>query len=110
MSDTGTDQDQSWDDRRLCPDDACIGVIGADGRCSECGKVDTSAPVRTDAERLVAVLDDGDGTDGDEPVAAAAAGDADDAFDDDRELCADDACIGVIGANGRCNECGKPRA
>jgi hypothetical protein len=26
-----------WDDRALCPDGACIGVIGADGRCTVCG-------------------------------------------------------------------------
>jgi hypothetical protein len=26
------------DDRKLCPDGACIGVIGPDGRCKVCGK------------------------------------------------------------------------
>jgi hypothetical protein len=26
-----------WDDRQLCPDGACIGVIGGDGRCTVCG-------------------------------------------------------------------------
>ena len=25
-------------DRKLCPDGACVGVIGADGRCKVCGK------------------------------------------------------------------------
>ena len=24
--------------RRLCPDGACIGIIGPNGRCSECGR------------------------------------------------------------------------
>jgi hypothetical protein len=24
--------------RKLCPDDTCVGVIGADGRCSVCGQ------------------------------------------------------------------------
>jgi len=27
-----------WENRRLCSDENCIGVIGADGRCRECGK------------------------------------------------------------------------
>jgi len=27
------------DDRRLCPDGACVGVIGADERCAVCGAV-----------------------------------------------------------------------
>ena len=28
-----------WDNRRLCSDGSCIGVIGPDGRCKECGKL-----------------------------------------------------------------------
>lgn len=31
-------RDEGWDDRRLCSDESCIGVIGPDGRCKECGK------------------------------------------------------------------------
>ena len=27
-----------WKNRTLCSDPACIGVIGPDGRCKECGK------------------------------------------------------------------------
>ena len=27
-----------FDSRKLCSDGTCIGVIGADGRCKECGK------------------------------------------------------------------------
>jgi hypothetical protein len=30
--------DAEWDNRRLCSDENCIGVIGPDGRCKECGK------------------------------------------------------------------------
>ncbi len=30
--------------RRLCPDGACIGVIGPDGRCSECGRTTDGRP------------------------------------------------------------------
>jgi hypothetical protein len=30
--------DDDWQDRVLCSDGNCIGVIGPDGRCKECGK------------------------------------------------------------------------
>ena len=32
--------DDHWANRRLCPDGNCIGVIGPDGRCKECGRLD----------------------------------------------------------------------
>jgi len=28
-----------WENRTLCSDESCIGVIGPGGRCKECGKV-----------------------------------------------------------------------
>ena len=28
----------SWEDRILCSDGTCIGIIGPDGKCKECGK------------------------------------------------------------------------
>lgn len=30
--------------RKLCSDGSCIGVIGPDGRCKECGKAYTGEP------------------------------------------------------------------
>ena len=30
--------DLEWEQRKLCSDESCIGVIGPDGRCKECGK------------------------------------------------------------------------
>lgn len=30
--------DVDWQNRILCSDESCIGVIGPDGRCKECGK------------------------------------------------------------------------
>jgi hypothetical protein len=30
--------DDEWENRILCSDGNCIGVIGPDGRCKECGK------------------------------------------------------------------------
>jgi hypothetical protein len=34
-------------------------------------------------------------------------GESDGAFDDDRELCPDGACIGILGSDGRCKVCGR---
>ena len=33
-----TTKDPDWENRVLCSDESCIGVIGPDGRCKECGK------------------------------------------------------------------------
>ena len=30
--------DIDWENRTLCSDGNCIGIIGPDGRCKECGK------------------------------------------------------------------------
>jgi hypothetical protein len=30
--------DPEWEKRKLCPDDACIGVIGPNGMCKVCGR------------------------------------------------------------------------
>jgi hypothetical protein len=36
---TASDAEAAFDPtRRLCPDDACIGVIGSDNKCSVCGR------------------------------------------------------------------------
>ena len=41
----GGDEDAfDFDSRKLCSDGTCIGVIGADGRCKECGKPYTGEP------------------------------------------------------------------
>jgi len=94
-----------WDNRRLCSDENCIGVIGPDGRCKECGKPFDGGPV-VDLPRS-------------EPVPAAEPAGlppepaervgTDDEWES-RRLCSDENCIGVIGPDGRCKECGKPHA
>jgi len=33
-----TQVDLEWEQRILCSDESCIGVIGPDGLCKECGK------------------------------------------------------------------------
>jgi len=105
------DLDVEWEHRRLCTDGACIGVIGDDGRCKVCGALapETGGPFRAtplEAEMMVNVVDDG----ADAAQASAQASGTSAELDDERELCPDDACIGLIGADGRCKECGKPRA
>jgi hypothetical protein len=38
VSDASGRPQDDWESRRLCSDGNCIGVIGPDGRCRECGK------------------------------------------------------------------------
>ena len=103
--------DTEWEDRKLCSDESCIGVIGPDGRCKECGLPYESEPSISEA---------------DPPLDEDTEYEAEDAFEEDtdedtplteteldiewenRKLCSDESCIGVIGPDGRCKECGKP--
>ncbi len=88
--------------RQLCPDGACIGVIGANGRCKVCGRAgDPSLAVSAGGPAY-------DPVDADDEVDAAAAAELGESpFDDDRQLCPDEGCIGVIGSDGRCKVCGR---
>ena len=104
--------DMEWENRRLCSYDNCIGVIGPDGRCKECGKPyagelpEEIANLKTDFEEEPVVKEDSD--------ASKQAGDNEekkpqaDIEWENRILCSDGSCIGVIGSDGRCKECGKP--
>jgi hypothetical protein len=102
-------EDFTLEDRILCSDGACIGLVGPDGRCKVCGKeylgdeplppveprdqpAETSEPLRSP--------DQGDrGADGH---------DSTDATDpDERVCCPDDMCVGIIGPDGRCGTCGR---
>ena len=96
--DGGADKDNPLDDlesRELCPDGSCVGVLGSDGKCRVCGGSSDAAP-----------RDEGD--DFDEGMVADA--ESAPAFDDDRALCPDGACIGVLGSDGKCKECGRSAA
>ena len=116
MDNTEKAVSDDWENRVLCSDEACIGVIGPDGRCKECGKAfDGQWPVSADsppdapapdatAPSWDTMGDEEDTPEGDEPEVM-----ADDEWSR-RTLCSDDDCIGVIGADGRCKECGKPHA
>lgn len=111
--------DGDWDRRILCSDGNCIGVIGPDGRCKECGKpyeveLSEDASHNSEASASLPAVDEPE----EKSVANEAApepaddGPDDSAFDDSdwdrRVLCSDGNCIGVIGPDGRCTECGKP--
>jgi hypothetical protein len=112
--DAGRPQDDDdWATRRLCDDGHCIGVIGPDGRCKECGRpaADSSAPAPNAAAESDSFPTDATdeaswSPDADEPLV----NETDSAPDDwaTRRLCSDGNCIGVIGPDGRCKECGRP--
>lgn len=108
--------DSEWDQRILCSDGNCIGIIGADGRCTECG-----LPYDGEAPSFVTGSGTDDGAVDDSPADPEKTNDVDSADDEpaavsgspgdtweDRILCVDESCIGVVGSDGRCNECGKP--
>jgi len=93
---TKSQADIEWGNRRLCIDESCIGVIGPDGRCKECGLPFEEGPSDgTEEEELEDVAENG-----------AETSHADLEWEQ-RRLCIDESCIGVIGPDGRCKECGK---
>ena len=110
--------DSDWTQRVLCSDESCIGVIGPDGRCKECGlaykgplpwDVETDRPGETaDDQRHAPASDEAE----DLPQDAGDWDEDQEHMSDDewerRVLCSDENCIGVIGPDGRCKECGKP--
>jgi hypothetical protein len=99
--------------RKLCADGACVGVIGDDDRCGECGR--TEAEAEAGAERT----SPGDGPGADERGSDAGVIDVDigvvelgvpgsAGFDPTkRRLCDDGGCVGVVGDDGLCRVCGR---
>jgi hypothetical protein len=98
------DPASDWDNRRLCSDGSCIGVIGPDGRCKECGKLHSVDAGDVPPPAVFAAPAAAPGTRFKATVVAA---EADDDWES-RRLCSDGSCIGVIGPDGRCKECGRP--
>jgi len=101
-----------WNDRRLCIDGACIGLLGDDGRCKVCGKAGSKARPKpapsTDDSALEAAAAELAGVVSPGEVEAIEPAVVDD--DEQRTLCPDGGCVGVIGENGRCKVCGKEAA
>ena len=112
-----------WDQRVLCPNGACNGVIGPDGTCKVCGHVmpnwgDERMRGLSDEPEEGAVEDE-DEDDDDEDLDDE---DLDDEGDaevepgepppewEERKLCDDGACVGVIADSGLCTVCGKRSA
>ena len=112
-----------WDQRELCPDGGCIGVIGDNGTCNVCGKRGVAPVVSTPPAEAASEAeprntdfdeddeyyyededasdDDGSDGDGNDHEAPQAPGWT------DRKLCPDGGCVGVIGDNGMCKVCGR---
>ena len=105
-----TQADIDWENRVLCGDESCIGLVGPGGRCRECGLAfGASVPTADTTEDVghdpAAEDDEPDISTGEVEVAD----DQDDTGWENRILCSDGSCIGVIGPDGRCKECGLPR-
>ena len=102
MDDTGF----TLEGRVLCSDDACVGTVGPDRRCKVCGRPyegDAEIPSEESARAAAAEV----GTSAKDPATDPPAPAASDADDSERVCCPDDACVGVIGPDGRCGVCGK---
>ncbi len=99
--------DDDWENRTLCSDESCIGVIGPDGRCKECGR-----PHEGETIEEKPTAEPSGSQPAEEPIVDADVVDSPPSYSDDdwenRTLCSDESCIGVIGPDGRCKECGKP--
>jgi hypothetical protein len=92
--------------RRLCPDGACVGVIGDDGICSECGRTEAQAAAGDAPPPFQAGVDASAGPGA--PDAADGASGVSIGFDPTtRRLCDDGACVGVVGDDGVCRVCGR---
>ena len=107
--------DRYWENRVLCSDESCIGVIGPNGRCKECGRpFEGELPADFNPDDSDTQPEDEHVTEKnptDEYTPDAEQGTENEITDDEwsqRTLCSDESCIGVIGPDGRCKECGKP--
>lgn len=97
----------SLEDRILCSDESCIGVVGPDGLCKECGRRYEGAEPLPGAAGGARAPDRSEA-----PVPGAGAGapltDAEARWDpDERVPCPDEACVGILGRDGRCGTCGR---
>ena len=102
MTEVIFDENEDWEKRVLCSDGSCIGTIGPDGKCKECGRVyEGEISAGHGKESVQAVMT--------QERKSISSGEADlDEDWDTRVLCSDESCIGIIGADGKCKECGKP--
>ncbi|MBU0987026.1 MAG: hypothetical protein KKH68_07220 [Proteobacteria bacterium] len=112
--------DLEWEQRILCIDESCIGVVGPDGCCKECGLPCASGQahegVQSSFDKIAAETATTDLEYAETDEAAAEDFEDDEAEADSdpeweqRTLCSDESCIGVVGPDGCCKECGLPYA
>ncbi len=94
--------------RVLCDDDTCIGLVGTDGKCKVCGrqyqggdklpafeKSENSNEPHNDERQNNEDYIENENTDENET--------------DERIMCSDDMCIGVVNTEGICGTCGKQK-
>ncbi|HEV3031058.1 MAG TPA: hypothetical protein VG319_05410 [Polyangia bacterium] len=105
MDDATTRDDLPFDPtrRKLCPDGACVGVIGADGRCRVCGRTEAHAEAGAVPAGALEVDGGAEARVEDAEITAPDAGD----FDSNRRLCDDGSCVGLVGDDGVCRVCGR---
>ena len=111
--------ESDWNQRVLCPDGACTGLIGPDGTCKVCGHVmpnwgdERMRGLQPDPDEDVDADEEPDDDDPDDELEdddEAVAGADDDGDWTERKLCDDGACTGVITSSGVCSVCGKRSA
>jgi hypothetical protein len=98
-----------WENRELCPDGGCVGLIGKSGTCSVCGRKGSGTVVAAAEPETGEREGESDAEpDAEAPAPAPKAESALGGGEwDQRKLCPDGACVGVIGAKGRCSVCGR---
>lgn len=96
------DENEDWEKRVLCSDESCIGTVGPDRKCRACGKT-----YEGELPEIRGAIADRPVYGENEKEDSTTDADSDDDWDK-RVLCSDGACIGVIGPDGKCKECGKP--
>ena len=109
-----------WNERQVCPDGSCIGVIGDNGTCKVCGRRAPGARTSEKPRAVPKVVPAAAASSGPEEVSTptpseeaqlvAAAADLAASLEEERKLCPDGACVGVIGDDGKCKLCGKEAA
>jgi hypothetical protein len=102
-----TQADLEWEQRTLCSDESCIGVIGPDGRCKECGLPYEGPFDAANEESVASDVEEAEPEDEISEEYYTVEPQADLEWEQ-RTLCSDESCIGVIGPDGLCKECGKP--
>ena len=96
----------AWSQRQLCDDGACTGVIRSDGQCGVCGKV----ALNWGDERRRGLLDEDEAERRtEEHVVRREPGPAPEGYEQ-RRLCPDGACVGLLDARGVCKVCGAAGA